>query len=69
VLRRLFWLSLGFGLGVWSTWRVTRSFRVTVERFLPQPLTDHLRAFAAAVDERQALIRARKAAEAHANGR
>jgi hypothetical protein len=69
VARRLFWLTLGFGLGVWSTRRVVRSVRVTVERFVPQPLTDRLSALSAAIDERQALIHARKATGAHASGR
>ncbi len=60
--KRLFWLSLGFGLGVGVTVRATRTLRRTVERVLPPAAANRLRALNAAVDDRAALIQARREA-------
>ena len=60
MVKRLFWLALGFGLGVFTTWRATRAVRVTVERYVPEPVAERLRAFNDAVTERQMAIRARR---------
>ncbi len=58
--KRLFWLSVGFGLGVFATWRATRVVRSAVERYVPAPLAERLRALNDAVTERQMQIRARR---------
>jgi hypothetical protein len=59
VIKRLFWFSLGVGVGVFATWRVTQTVRTTVERYLPEPVATRLRALNDALEERQRLIRAR----------
>jgi hypothetical protein len=64
VLKRLFWLTAGFGLGVWTTVRVPRAVRSTVRRYVPEAVADRARALDAAVEERRALIRARNAGRA-----
>ena len=58
--KRLFWLTLGFGLGVFLTMRTTRAVRSAVERYLPPPVADRLLAINAALDKRAAEIRARR---------
>ena len=40
MFRRLFWLILGFGLGVGSSWAVTRRLRRIAERFAPADVVD-----------------------------
>ena len=62
MIKRLFWLSLGFGLGVGVTVRATRTLRRSVERHLPPAAADCLRDFNASLDDRAALIRARRVA-------
>ncbi|MGH9049254.1 MAG: hypothetical protein ACRDY4_05965 [Acidimicrobiia bacterium] len=59
MIKRMFWFSLGFGLGVFAMWRVTQAVRTTVERYLPEPVVMRLRALNDAIEERQRLIRAR----------
>lgn len=59
MVKRLFWLMLGFGLGVGVTVRASRTVRRTLERYLPPAAYERLRALNAALDERAALIRAR----------
>jgi len=59
VIKRLFWLTMGFGLGVWFTVRSTTKVRGAVERYVPEPVMERLRDVNAAVEERQALIHAR----------
>lgn len=57
--KRMFWLMLGFGLGVGVTVRASRTVRRTLERALPPAAYERLRALNAALDARAALIRAR----------
>jgi hypothetical protein len=59
MIKRLFWFSLGFGFGVFATWRITQTVRTTVERYLPEPVVTRLRAVNDAIEERQRAIRAR----------
>jgi hypothetical protein len=40
VFKRLFWLILGFALGVGSSWAVTRRLRRIAERFAPTDVVD-----------------------------
>ncbi len=58
--KRLFWLMLGFGLGVGVTVRASRTVQRALERALPPGTYAQLRAFGAAVEERAAVIRARR---------
>lgn len=60
MFKRLFWLILGFGLGLVVTWRATRVARAAVERYVPEPVAERLRALNDAVTERQMQIRARR---------
>jgi hypothetical protein len=60
VAKRLFWLMLGFGLGVGVTVRASRTVQRALERALPPRTYAQLRAFGAAVEERAAVIRARR---------
>jgi hypothetical protein len=62
VIKRLFWLSLGFWLGVGVTIRATRTLRRSIERRLPPAAADRLRDLNAALDDRAAIIRARRVA-------
>jgi hypothetical protein len=62
VLKRLLWLTAGFGLGVWMTLRVPRAVRTTVRRYVPDAIAERGRALNAAIAEREAVIRARNAA-------
>lgn len=59
MIRRLFWFTAGFTLGVFATWRATQAVRTTVERYLPDPVVIRLRALNDAIEERQRVIRAR----------
>jgi len=59
VIKRLFWFTVGFALGAFTTWRATRAVRTTVERYLPEPVAVRLRALNDAVEERRREIRAR----------
>jgi hypothetical protein len=59
VVKRLFWLMLGFGLGVGVTVRASRTVRRTLERCLPPAAYERLRALNAALDARAAQMRAR----------
>ena len=61
MIKRLFWLSVGFGLGVGVTVRATRTLRRSVERYLPPAAAEQLRDLNTALDDRAALIRARRA--------
>jgi hypothetical protein len=62
VAKRLFWLILGFGLGVGVTVRARRTLRRTVERVLPPATVDRLRDVNAAINDRAASIEARREA-------
>lgn len=59
MIKRLFWLTVGFGLGVLFMMRLTRAVRTTVERYVPAPVAKRLRALNAAIDQRAREIRAR----------
>ena len=60
MIKRLFWLSVGFGLGVGVTVRATRTLRRSVERYLPPGAADRLHDLNTALDKRAAQIRARR---------
>jgi hypothetical protein len=62
VVKRLFWLSVGFWLGVGVTIHATRSLRRSVERHLPPAAANRLRELNTKLDDRAAVIRARRAA-------
>jgi hypothetical protein len=40
VFKRLFWLIVGFALGLASSWAVTRRLRRMAERFAPADVVD-----------------------------
>ncbi len=40
MFKRLFWLLVGFALGVGSSWAVTRRVRRIAERFAPTEVVD-----------------------------
>jgi len=60
MIKRLLWLTVGFSLGLWASFRATRAVRSSVERYVPAPVMARLRALDAAVEERRVEIRARK---------
>jgi hypothetical protein len=62
VVKRLFWLSVGFWLGVGVTIHATRSLRRSVERHLSPAAANRLRELNTTLDDRAAVIRARRAA-------
>ena len=61
--KRFFWLMLGFGLGVGVTVRASRTVQRTIQRYLPPAAHAQLRAFDAALEQRAAVIRARRLAQ------
>ncbi len=67
MLKRLFWLTIGFGLGAATTFRVQGALRRRVERALPPAAVIQLRRFNLALEERAAEIRARRLAS-HGGG-
>ena len=58
--KRLFWLMLGFWLGVGVTVRASRTVQRALERSLPPGTYAQLRSLGAALEERAAVIRARR---------
>ena len=60
MVKRLFWVTVGFWLGVGVTIRATRTLRRSVERYLPPATAERLRHLNTALDDRAALIRARR---------
>ena len=40
MFKRLFWLIVGFALGIGSSWAVTRRLRKLVQRFAPTDVVD-----------------------------
>ena len=60
MFKRLFWLTVGFWLGVGVTIQATRTLRRSVERYLPPAAAERLRHLNTALDDRAALIRARR---------
>ena len=61
MLKRLSWFTIGLGLGVALTLRANRLVRRTVDRYVPAPVARRLRSVNGAIEERRAVIRARKA--------
>jgi hypothetical protein len=61
MVKRLFWLTVGFWLGVGVTIHATRTLRRSVERYLPPAAAARLRDLNTALDDRAAMIRARRA--------
>ena len=61
--KRLFWLLLGFGLGVGLTVRASRTVQRTMQRYVPPAAYARPRALDAALEQRAALIRARRLAQ------
>jgi hypothetical protein len=62
VFKRLFWLTLGFGLGLASSWAVTRRLRRVAARYAPTEVVDRWGGtMRAAVDEGRTAMRDREA--------
>ena len=59
MVKRLFWLTVGFGLGIVFMLRLTKAVRNTFERYVPAPVAERLRALNAALEERAREIHAR----------
>jgi len=61
VFKRVFWLVVGFALGLASSWAVTRRLRRVAERFAPTDVvdrwSDHVRS---AVSEGRTAMRTRE---------
>ncbi len=60
MVRRLFWLLLGRGLGVGITVRAQRVVRASIERYVPDPMVDRFRVVNDALEERALEIRLRR---------
>jgi hypothetical protein len=62
VFKRLFWLVVGFVLGLGSSWAVTRRLRRIAARYAPAEVVDRWgSSFRAAVAEGRDAMRAREA--------
>jgi hypothetical protein len=62
VFKRLFWLTVGFGLGLGSSWAVTRRLRRVASRYAPTEVVDRWGGtMRAAVDEGRTAMRDREA--------
>jgi hypothetical protein len=62
VFKRLFWLMVGFGLGLGSSWAVTRRLRRVASRYAPTEVVDRWGGtMRAAVDEGRTAMRHREA--------
>jgi hypothetical protein len=69
VFKRLFWLTVGLGVGFGTSFRLMRAVRRTVERFTPERVTSNALAGArsvggelrAALDEGRVAMREREA--------
>jgi hypothetical protein len=62
MFRRLFWLLLGFALGLWSSWTVTRRLRNVAARYAPADVVDRWSGnVRAAVTEGRDAMRTREA--------
>jgi hypothetical protein len=69
VFKRLFWLTVGLGVGFGTSFRLMRALRRTVERFTPERVTSNALAGArsvggelrAALDEGRVAMREREA--------
>jgi hypothetical protein len=61
VFKRVFWLLVGFALGVGSSWAVTRRLRRIAERFAPADVVDRWSdSVRSAVAEGRTAMRARQ---------
>jgi hypothetical protein len=62
MFKRLFWLVVGFLLGLGSSWAVTRRLRRVASRYAPAEVVDRWGgSVRAAVDEGREAMRAREA--------
>jgi hypothetical protein len=62
MFKRLFWLVIGFVLGLGSSWAVTRKLRRVANRYAPTEVVDRWGGtMRAAVDEGRAAMRSREA--------
>lgn len=62
LFRKLFWLSVAFALGAFSSWALTRRVRRVADRYMPAEIRDRFRDnFGAAVGEGRAAMKAREA--------
>jgi hypothetical protein len=62
MFKRLFWLVIGFVLGLGSSWVVTRKLRRVASRYAPTEVVDRWGGtMRAAVDEGRAAMRSREA--------
>jgi hypothetical protein len=62
MFRRLFWLTLGFALGVGSSWTITRRLRRVAARYAPADVVDRWSGnVRAAVTEGRAAMHTREA--------
>jgi hypothetical protein len=71
MFKRLFWLVVGFALGLGSSWAIARKLRQVAARYAPTEVVDRWGGtMRAAVDEGRAAMRSREAAlnEALARG-
>jgi hypothetical protein len=62
MFKRLFWLVVGFALGLGSSWALTRKLRRMAARYAPAEVADRWGGtMRAAVDEGRAAMRSREA--------
>jgi hypothetical protein len=62
VFKRLFWLVVGFLVGLGSSWAITRKMRRVAARYAPTDVVDRWGdTVRAAVDEGRATMRSREA--------
>ena len=62
MFKRLFWLVVGFALGLGSSWALTRKVRRVATRYAPTEVVDRWGGtMRAAVDEGRAAMRSREA--------
>ena len=62
MFKRLFWLVVGFALGLGSSWALTRKLRRMAARYAPTEVADRWSGtMRAAVDEGRAAMRSREA--------
>jgi hypothetical protein len=62
MFKRLFWLLIGFALGLASSWTITRRLRRTAQRYVPAEVVDRWGGnVRAAFDEGRSAMRTREA--------
>ena len=63
MFKRLFWLLVGFALGLGSSWAIARKLRQVAARYAPTEVVDRWGGtMRAAVDEGRAAMQSREAA-------